>query len=171
MTRPSLATILYGTDEPIAAAVALRAGPLTMTLEEGKLWNLCIGDIEVWHGLGFVYRDVGWGTPKPVIAKVDSRVDDDHFVATIAGRVADPSLSFELRIEGHADGRLEYSAEAVPTEDLRTNRTGLCLMHPMSVCGARVEIEHVDGRTSASTFPTLVPAWPPFMLIRSIRHE
>ena len=44
-------------------------------------------------------------------------------------------------------------------------------MHPMSVQGARVDIEHSDGRLSRSTFPTCIPPWPPFMLIRAIRHE
>ena len=44
-------------------------------------------------------------------------------------------------------------------------------MHPMSAGGARVDIEHIDARISRSTFPTLIPTWPPFTLIRAIRHE
>ena len=44
-------------------------------------------------------------------------------------------------------------------------------MHPLSVCGARVAVRHVDGRRSMSTFPTRIPPWPPFMQVRALRHE
>src|SRR5262249_40928184 len=54
---------------------------------------------------------------------------------------------------------------------IATNRLGACVMHPMAVCGNAVEIEHIDGRRSTSTFPDLIPAWPPFMLVRAVRHE
>ncbi len=41
-------------------------------------------------------------------------------------------------------------------------------MHAM---GRAIEVEHVDGRISRSTFPEQVPAWPPFTGVRGIRHE
>ena len=173
MKTPSLAAILYGTDEPVAEPTALCAGALAMTLERGKLWNILVDDIEVWHGLGFVYRDVDWGTPDPIIDRVKTEIRTDQFVATCGGHVPceSESLPFEVRIEGRVEDHLHFTAEAIPTTDVRTNRTGLCLLHPMSVGGARVVVEHIDGRQSESTFPTLVPPWPPFMLIRAIRHE
>ena len=45
------------------------------------------------------------------------------------------------------------------------------MLHPLSACGARVEVRHVDGRISASTFPDHILPWPPFMLVRALRHE
>lgn len=173
MDEPSLNTVLYGTAEHIPEPLPLRAGPLEMTLEHGKLWNLRLGDVEVWHGLGFVYRDVDWGTPEAVIERVDADVGSDAFRVACSGYFpcGEAKLPFRVQIEGGNDGSIRFVAEAVPPVDIETNRTGLCLMHPMSVGGARVAIEHIDGRESQSTFPTLVPSWPPFMLIRAIRHE
>ena len=173
MSKPSLATVLYGTDEAIPEALRLRAGPLEMALEHGKLWNLRLGDVEVWHGLGFVYRDVDWGTPEAVIERTDSDVGGDAFRVVCSGYFpcATARLPFRVQIEGGSDGYIRFAAEATPGADIETNRTGLCLLHPMSVGGARVAIEHIDGRESQSTFPALVPPWPPFMLIRAIRHE
>ncbi len=51
------------------------------------------------------------------------------------------------------------------------NRLGLCLLHPLSAAGTPVEVVHDDGRVSRSTWPELVPPWPPFMLVRALRHE
>lgn len=173
MSPTSLATLLYGTEEPLPESLQLRAGPLDMTLERGKLWNLRLGDVEVWHGLGFVHRDVDWGTPDPIIERTDADVGQDEFRVECIGYVpcGTARLSFRLNVEGGKDGSIRFAAEATPDTDIASNRTGLCLLHPMSVGGARVAIEHVDGRESLSTFPTLVPPWPPFMLIRAIRHE
>lgn len=173
MNSASLARVLYGSDEATPAASTLRAGPLEMTLEHGKLWCLRLGDVEVWHGLGFVYRDVDWGTPDAVIERTDVDIKAEAFRILCRGHFPCRAarLPFTVLIEGGSDGYVRFKAEATPPVDIETNRTGLCLLHPMKVGGARVAIEHVDGRESQSTFPTLVPPWPPFMLIRAVRHE
>ena len=59
----SVLAALYGTDEALAPEVALRAGPLSMTLRGGCLVDLKVAGHEVWHGVAFVYRDPDWGTP------------------------------------------------------------------------------------------------------------
>ena len=46
VVRLSRARALYGTDEPIASSTPLRAGPLTLTLRAGRLWNIAPGDVE-----------------------------------------------------------------------------------------------------------------------------
>ncbi len=169
----SLATILYGTEEPVFEPLALRAGPLRMRFQHGKLWELCVGDVEVWHGLAFVYRDIDWRTPEPIIDDIASTVGPETFELRIAGRfpTLPEGLPFEVRIEGRADGSLCFTAQATPVADVQTNRFGICLLHPASLGGARVAVRHTDGRESHSTIPTLVPPWPPFMLIQAIRHE
>lgn len=168
-----LRRVIYGTDEVIAETVELRAGALKMVFQKGKLWNLSLDEVEIWHGLGFVFRDADWGTPEPVIEQVESVVTTQRFRVNCRGYFPTHPLRlpFRIDIEGGEDGYIRFIAEATPASDLQTNRLGLCLLHPMSAGGARVGIEHIDGRKSLSTFPTHVPAWPPFMLIRAIRHE
>ncbi len=53
----------YGTHEALPQEVALRAGPLLMTLRAGHLVHLEVAGHEVWHGVTFLYRDPDWGTP------------------------------------------------------------------------------------------------------------
>lgn len=161
---------LCGTEEPVEPARRLHAGPLTLELQRGRLRRITCGEHEVWHGLAFVLRDADWGTPAPDLHRVDVQDHGDSFELRLDGCFA-AGLDFRLYARGHADGSMQVDVEAVSRTNLRVNRVGLCLMHPLSACGARVELRHVDGRTSASTFPTLIPPWPPFMLVRAIRHE
>src|SRR5579862_2444763 len=55
---------LYGTDEPIAPSTPLRAGSLTLTLRAGRLWNIALGEIEVWHGVAFLLSGCPLGYPR-----------------------------------------------------------------------------------------------------------
>jgi len=168
----SMRRVLFGTEELIVEPLELRAGPLEMSLQCGKLREIRVGEVEIWHGLAFVYRDPDWGTPGAIIERLDSSIADDAFHVEYSARFpTEPTIAFQVQIEGTNDGRIRFEAEAVPIGDALTNRMGLCLLHPMSSAGSRVIVEHVDGRESQSTMPTLIPPWPPFMLIRGIRHE
>lgn len=171
-TDAALRRVLYGTDEEIPNSIPLNAGPLALTLRGSKLWNLCSADVELWHGVAFLFRDADWGTPEPIVEHIESTLSDLAFDVRIAGRFAvDPTIDFTLYIEGDPAGCITVTGEAIPRADIRASRIGLCVMHPMSACGAKIEVEHTDGRTSRSTFPALIAAWPPFMLVRALRHE
>jgi len=169
---PSLARVLFGTDEPVAATKRLRAGPLTLALRNGHLWHICAGDVEIWHGVAFLFRDADWGTPEPIIDRCTSTVSSRAFRIRCTGHFpTKPRVDFHLEFEGTGAGVVRVTGEATPRGDIATNRLGLCVMHPMAAAGRRVDVQHVDGRVSHSTFPTLIPPWPAFMLVRAIRHE
>lgn len=168
----SINRLLYGSEEIIARPIALRAGPLAMVLEGGKLAQVRVGDIEVWHGVSFTFRDPDWGTPEPVTTEIDVRDQGDAFRVRYQGFFpTDPVIELRVTIDGTREGRLRFCGEALPAGDILANRLGLCVLHPMDLAGANLEVEHADGRCSRSSFPTLIAPWPPFTLIRSIRHE
>ncbi|MEB0058448.1 hypothetical protein [Variovorax sp. LG9.2] len=163
---------LFGTKEIPADAIALQAGPLSLRLQGTKLLALRAGGHEVWHGVAFVYRSAGWATPESIVDVCKTRIGVSDFSVDIQAHFAvAPRIDLHIRIEGDVSGRVRYEGTAVAQEDIATQRTGLCVMHPMSAMGRAVEIGHDDGRTSFSTFPRLVPPWPPFMLVKSLRHE
>ena len=164
--------MLYGTDEEVPDSSPLYAGPLGLILRAAKLWNICSADAEIWHGVAFLFRDADWGTPEPIVEHIESRLTDVAFDVRIARRFAvDPPIDFTQYLAGDPTGRITVTGQAIPRADVWASRIGLGVMHPMSAGGAKVEVEHTDARTSRSTFPTLIPAWPPFMLIRALRHE
>jgi hypothetical protein len=168
----SLAPVLFGTHEAAPEPLALRAGPLTLTYRAGKLLHLRVGDVEVWHAVVFPFRDPDWGTPEPVLVSLDHDSRADGFHLRFAGFFpTSPAIELRVEIEGTDEGCVRFAGEAIPAGDVPTNRLGVCVLHPLSAAGAAIEVEHVDGRLSRSTVPTLIPPWPPFTLVRAIRHE
>ncbi len=180
-TRERLA--LYGCDEPLPPRLSLRAGPLSLELVGGRFGPVRVHGHEVWHGLAFLFRDAAWGTPEPVFEVLDHQIEGAGFALNLRGRMAcDPQdvvgapeagagIWLDLQVRGDPDGGLRFQAQATPSHDLWSNRCGWVLLHPMSAAGCAVQVQHVDGRTSLSTLPHEVPAWPPFTAVRAVRHE
>ncbi|GAC1603845.1 MAG: hypothetical protein NVS3B2_08690 [Ramlibacter sp.] len=161
--------VLFGTDEPAAEALELRAERLTARLRGTRLGPIAVNGHEVWHGVDFLYRDPDWGTPQPSVDEVEQEPCAHGFNVALRGRIG-AAISFEIAIRGEPD-RLRYDVTAAVLTDVLANRAGLVVMHPLSVCGRAVHVEHTDGRTSVSTFPIMVAPWPPFTLVRAVRHE
>lgn len=166
------ARLLLGTDEPVPAALSLRAGPLRVRVRGTRLLAMDVAGHEVWHGGAFLYRDEGWGTPEPVADATRVEERDGGFTVVVQGHIpARHRIDLRIEITGTDDGCLTYDARATPCADLPANRIGVCVLHPPSSFGRRIDVTHVDGRTSASRLPTLVAPWPPFMGVRALRHE
>ncbi len=172
MGHESLPRLLLGTDEPVPPVHALGAGPLQVRLRGTRLLAIEAAGHEVWHGAAFLYRDEGWGTPEPVADRTHVEQREGGFTVRIEGHIpARERIALRIEITGTPDGRLTYEAAATPCADLPANRIGVCVLHPPSSFGRRITITHVDGRGSASTLPTTVAPWPPFMGVRALRHE
>ncbi|TFY98552.1 hypothetical protein [Ramlibacter rhizophilus] len=162
---------LFGTDEPIEPALTLQAGPLTVRVRGTRIVSIHAQGHEVWHGVAFLYRDSDWGTPEPVVEHIQHHANAQGFQVQVRACVpVQPPIELRITIDGDAAGRIRYEGVATPHGDIATNRTGLCLLHPQSLAGQRIEVLHDDGRTSTSTFPRRVAPWPPFMSVRGIGH-
>jgi len=165
-------SLILGTDEPVPASLSLSAGPLQLQLRGTRLLAMDALGHEVLHGSAFLYRDEGWGTPEPVADQTRVSRHDDGFNVHIDGHIpAARRIDLTIEITGFADGSLVYEACAVLQGALVANRIGLCVLHPSSSFGRRIQVTHVDGRTSESSLPLRVAPWPPFMLVRALRHE
>ncbi len=171
MVQPSTREILFGCDEPAESELKLCAGPLLMTLRGTQLVHLCCDGVPVWHGLAFVFRDEHWGTPQPVLKQLAYEVRDGGFQVRLAAEFVYPRIALDICIDGQADGTVRYQARATAQDELLTNRTGLCLMHPLDAVGRAVTVTHADGRQSHSTFPRQIAPWPPFMSVQAVAHE
>lgn len=170
----SRAIKLCGTEQPDVPGRILTAGPLTVELENGALRYLKVNGVEAVRALAFLVRDENWGTyiPKITDLKVDQRADgfSVSYHAVCAREAME--IAFDITIEGHSDGSLDFEGTAVPKTDFRTARTGFVVLHPLKgVVGNKVEVEHVDGKVEKSIFPKQVNPIQPFLHIRSLTHE
>ncbi|HEY2976432.1 MAG TPA: hypothetical protein VGJ35_00565 [Burkholderiaceae bacterium] len=174
MANISRAIKLCGTDDPDVVGRILKAGPLQVEFNNGQLRYLKVGGVEVLRALGFLVRDENWGTYTPRISElmIDERADGFsvafHAVCSRPGQ----EITYDAKIEGHANGDLEFEGIAVPKTDFLTARTGFVVLHPLKgVAGRPVTVEHVDGRVVNALFPPLVDPIQPFLAIRALTHE
>lgn len=152
-------------------SIRLASGPLTMTFEPhtGMLRHLRLGNREVLRGIYSAVRFRDWST-----APHDIR--DLHVEQNVAGfevRWTDISgpVTWSNRIHGEGT-TVFYEADGLVTEDLETNRTGMCVLHPAKEArGARCRITHTDGQIEESVFPDQISPHQPFFDITRIEHE
>ena len=174
MKNPSRAIKLCGTEQPEVVGRMLRAGPMQVEFDNGQLRYLKVGAVEVLRAVGFLVRDENWGTYTPSIGDLVIDQRGDSFSVSFHAVCARPGqeISFDARIEGRANGNLEFSATALPKTDFLTARTGFVVLHPLKgVAGQALTVEHVDGTTQHSTFPALVDPVQPFLNVRALTHE
>lgn len=170
----SRAIRLYGTELVDAPTRTLRAGALSVELENGALRYITIGDVEVIRGIAFLVRDENWGTFAPEIEDLEIDEHNDAFSVRYQGACTGASgrLEYEARIEGRSDGTLTFEAEAVPQADFVTNRAGFVVLHPLEgVAGHSVKVLHTDGSEELSMFPETIDPMCPIQDIRALSHE
>jgi hypothetical protein len=171
---PSRAIALCGTEQPDVPGRTLSAGPLSVELDNGNLRYLKVAGVEVLRSLSFLVRDENWGTYVPTLSDVKIEQQAGGFWVSYRAicKRGDMEISYDARIEGRADGSLEFIGVATPRTDFLTARTGFVVLHPLKgVVGHAVEVEHTDGTIEKSKFPEAVNPIQPFLLIRSLTHE
>ncbi|PAQ07068.1 hypothetical protein [Mesorhizobium temperatum] len=173
-TTASRAIRLCGTEQVDPQLRTLRAGPLSVELDNGALRYVRVGGIEVLRGISFLVRDENWGTDTPVLDDLQIDEKPDAFSVAYRGTSAGASgrLVYQARIAGGSDGALSFVVEAEPETDVLTNRTGFVVLHPIEgLAGKPVKVLHEDGREELSLFPDYIDPKCPFTGIRALSHE
>ncbi len=102
---------------------------------------------------------------------VEQRAEGFTVAYTALAADANQAYRYRARIEGRADGSLVFEGEGEALSDFLTNRKGFVVLHPVSVSGRPLTVEHVDGRVVDSRFPELVDPMCPLQDIRALTHE
>lgn len=174
ITAPHRAVALFGTDEPVADAKILRAGPLTVAFDNGALRYIKVGGKEAIRNIAFVVRDKDWGTYNPILENLKIGQGPNGFEIGFDAicKDANQELHYSARIKGKADGTLTFEGSGRAVTDFVTNRTGFVVLHPLDgVAGLPVEVERVDGSNERTVFPELIDPMCPFQDVRALTHE
>ena len=169
----SLRRTLYGTATPPAPARRFAVGRLTFELVEGNLRAIQVGDVEVMRGIQYLVRDRDWGTLTPVIRDLDVVDGGKRIDISYIAHFADPDgnrLTCAARITARSDA-LDVVVTATAIDDVVTCRMGFCVLHPASLAGAPLRVEHGDGSAEEAIFPTLIEPWQPFTDISALIHR
>lgn len=156
----------------------LRAGPVEVQFDPdwGIVRGFVVGGRETVRAIYPAVRSSKWKTIPPRIT--DLRVDagDDSFRLTFACEHVDGETGIDFawhgEVTGGADGTVRYRFNGATRGAMETNRTGLCVLHPIrSTAGRPVTVTHGDGRVVETDFPALISPHQPFFDVASLRNE
>lgn len=147
------------------------AGPLQGTLEGAALRWIRVGDVEVLRSIEVTVRDRAWGTVMPTLSDVRVSAEGEVTVLELDAtfRQHDIDVSAAIRFRGAPDGSINVALEARADRTFLRNRLGFIVLHPMTVAGTPVDVEHRDGTHTAAAFPSAIAPWPLFSDVRSMR--
>jgi D-apionolactonase len=171
---PSRAIMLFGTEQAVAPAKMLRAGPLSVELENGNLRYVRYRGVEVLRAVAFLVRDKNWATYGPILEHLKVGQGPDNFTVSYEATCQDASqeLRYRATITGRADGSLRFDADAQAVTNFLANRVGFIVLHPLEgVAGEPVEVTHTYGQVERAHFPRLISPAQPLFDIRALAHE
>src|SRR6187401_3147669 len=174
MAGLSRAIALCGTEQVDPPSRVLRAGPLSVELQNGALRYVRLGGSEMIRAIAFLVRDENWGTFTPKLENLAIDEQPDAFSVTYRATCEDAKrrITYDATIAGRSDGSLLFEAVALPETDVLTNRTGFIVLHPVAgVAGQPVKVLHVDGREENARFPDVIDPMCPFQDIRALTHR
>lgn len=161
---------IFGAEQPPLPPLRLLAGALTAEFEPdtGYLRYVRLGGMEVVRAVYGTVRGPGWETPVARFGPIAFESTADGFELSVDVEVD----TFRWRIECRGrEGEIEYVFDGEATTDLRTNRTGLCVLHPEGLGGQPCQVRHVDGSLEEGVFPKHIEPHQPFFEVRSIAHR
>lgn len=164
---------LYGTSTPPPLARSFAVGRLAFEIVGGNLRAIRVDGTEIIRGIQYLVRDSDWGTPAPVIGEVHVEERGDGIAIAYEAQCVMPdgaSLTYTAQISVHDTG-LEFAVEAQAIDDLTVNRLGFCVLHPASLAGAPLHVDHGDGSSEDARFPDLIDPWQPFTDIVALTHR
>lgn len=166
--------LCYGEEQPLAERIPLRAGPLSVDFEEGRLRYVKLGRQEVLRQVYVAIRDHNWNTVSPCLSDLTIDSHDNGFHIEYSSAHVQGGIDFYWRgtITGDASGTICFKMDGVARSTFLRNRIGFCVLHPIRECaGEPCVVEHEDGQLSSAFFPYYISPHQPAGEIRAISHE
>ena len=155
LTRPVL---YYGHEQALPEQIELRAGPLTLTYEQGDLRYIRLGDDEILRRIYVAVRDRSWGTVPPVISDIQMNIGTDSFLIRyhVDHRQNEIDFGWEGELRGYPDGKITFTMQGIARSNFWRNRIGFCVLHPANLAGCSAEVQHIDGTVEGTVFPLIL---------------
>lgn len=169
--------VLYdGSGNAPAESAKLRAGPLTLLLEQGSLRYIRFGDVEILRRIYVAVRDSNWQTIPYVLSKVKVKIKAQSFHITFTADHNQDGINFtwDGDICGAPDGTITFSITGIARSTFWRNRIGFCVLYPADLAGSEAEVYHIDESLEKAIFPVdLVSDQPvkPFIDLKRVAHE
>lgn len=151
----------------------LYAGPLQMLYERGFLRYISYRDSEILRMIYFALRDENWNTCEHRVLREEKDISWERFrieYESIHRRGDEDVIRWKSKIEGLPDGTIHFSIEGEVLREIRKNRAGLCILHPLkNVKGQPVEVLEPTGATYRANFPIGISPTNPLRNVRKMK--
>ena len=155
--------------------IHVRLGEVEFDFEpsSGYLRYVRIGSVELIRGIYGAVRKADWGTPTNRMTSTGQQSSNKTWKANWTARVAEGDVQFDWKGSVSAiltENRveIEYEFEGEGKSDFKSNRTGICVLHPRSHQGLKCEVEHNHGECDQVSFPTSIKPDQPFKDVKAI---
>ncbi|MCC6178725.1 MAG: hypothetical protein IT305_25750 [Chloroflexi bacterium] len=174
MTDLPRQVLLDGQDEAPPLRTPLRAGPLTMILENGDLRYVRYGDKEIVRRIYVAVRDRNWRTPPLRVTGLSVEQQERAFRIRYLGefRWRDVDFAAGVTIAGEEDGTVTFALDGEARSTFVRNRIGICFLHPGdSVAGTPFLARKVDGTATLAVFPRTISPHQPVQDLGTLVHD
>jgi hypothetical protein len=164
----------HGNHHENTGSICLRAGDLTMLLENGNLRYINCGNNEIIRMIYQAVRDKDWITIKPVISDLSEVIEERSFRLSFTADYETSEIYFKANFvfEGRSDSSLMLKMEGRALRTFSKNRIGFCVLHPSDkYAGMPCTITHTDQTIEGTYFPDSISPRQPFKDIRSMAWQ
>jgi hypothetical protein len=145
------------------AALELRAGDLSATLEGGALRWIRWRGVEVLRGLELTVRNATWATLEPRVRRREVTGPDTEgrikVALDLSYRLEEVDFDVEATVSLSPSGELSLEMKGVARRSFERNRIGIICLHPMTVAGRQATFRLPDGDQRAA-FPMTIDPRP-----------
>jgi hypothetical protein len=152
----------------------LKAGPLSLDLDDGGLRYVRLGEREILRRVYVAVRDGGWVTIPMSTVELATTVGADSFSVDLVAEHKKGPVHYRWKgtIRGDAAGTVRFEMDGEVLSTFERNRIGICVLHPIETCaGHPCRVRHADGSVEDGAFPRLVSPHQPFLGVRALSYE
>jgi len=139
MASLSIPALRTGGPSHMPYSQVLRAGPLSLLLEQGELRRIRMGDREVLRRIYLTVRGPDWSTIPGMVAgqSLEARPDSFDLSYSVRHKQGDFDFAWTVTVKGTPDGILSFQARGLAGSAFASNRVGICVLHPLRECAGR----------------------------------
>ena len=174
MTTLSIPALRTGGPAFLPQSHILKAGPLTLLLEEGELRRISLGEREILRRIYLTLRGPDWSPVIPSLSdlRVDAREDSFEASFLLVHRRDAFDFTWRVALSGSSRGDVRFHAQGRAGKAFSTNRVGLCVLHPLEACvGRPVRLVGSDGASREGRFPERISPDEAFKDIREFAYQ
>jgi D-apionolactonase len=157
-------TLLFGSAQYVPTHQQLRAGPLSVVLQDGVIRYVKLGETEIVRRVYMALRDQNWNTVPTTFSDWKFDVSQDSFRISFNARNRQVEIDYGWKgsITGDSAGRISYSMTGKALKHFKKRIIGLCALFPIRECaGQSANVIKQNGDRVSTKFPYFISSDQP----------